>query len=195
VKRLEYEDPEPQSQAEVTELLRTGSVEVVSRLLIGVAFYEEDFEFALASVLSCVTAAHFNVRGNAVLCLGHLARIHGALPVACVEVINRALTDQDDYVRGQARCAAEDVGQFIPALRPLLAVSRWTWGATLEVVAEAPAAWRPGTRGQVVDARVIETETEAAQFEAAIGSTVCSLELEDGESFEVPERWLLVVDT
>jgi len=32
-------------------------------------------------------------------------------------------------------------------------------------------------------------------FEAAIGSTVCSLELEDGESFEVPERWLLVVDT
>lgn len=193
MKRLEYEEAEPQTREEVTERLRTGSNEAVARLLIGIGLYEDDFQFALTSVLSCVAAENANVRGNAVLCLGHIARVHSEMPVACVEIINRALTDADDFVRGQAMCAAQDVGQFIPALRPLLAVSRWTWGATLEVVAGAPAPWSPGRRGEVVGARVVETDAEAARFDAAIGSTVCSLESEDEEILDVPERWLVVV--
>src|ERR1700752_335024 len=54
--------------------------------------------------------AHFKVRGNAILCFGHLARIHGRLDrSAVVPIIEAGLVDANEYVRGQAEAAANDV--------------------------------------------------------------------------------------
>ena len=55
-----------------------------------------------------------NVRGNAVLGFGHLARRFGKLDRARVEpLVRAALRDADAFVRGQASSAADDVQHFL----------------------------------------------------------------------------------
>jgi hypothetical protein len=55
-----------------------------------------------------------NVRGNAVLGLGHLARIFRSLHRRTVQpAIEAGLQDRDPYVRGQADAAADDVEWYL----------------------------------------------------------------------------------
>ena len=55
---------------------------------------------------------HFSVRGNA--SLGHLARIHRRLDrLAVLPIIEAALLDPHEYVRGQANAAADDIEQSL----------------------------------------------------------------------------------
>lgn len=57
---------------------------------------------------------HSNVRGNAVLGLGHLARTCGALDEPRVRpLLESALRDHDPFVRGQADAAAGDAEHFL----------------------------------------------------------------------------------
>ncbi|HYW11607.1 MAG TPA: hypothetical protein VE871_06600 [Longimicrobium sp.] len=57
---------------------------------------------------------HANVRGNAILGFGHLARTCGALDEPRVRpLVESALHDEDDYVRGQADAAAGDLEHFL----------------------------------------------------------------------------------
>ena len=61
-------------------------------------------------------AAHpdFNVRGNAILGFGHLARRFRQLDRSLVEpLVVRARSDADPYVRGQAHAAADDLRHFL----------------------------------------------------------------------------------
>ena len=58
---------------------------------------------------------HPNVRGNAVLAFGHLARTAGVIRDATSvrAIVQAALADDDDYVRGQADSAASDLEFFL----------------------------------------------------------------------------------
>jgi hypothetical protein len=57
---------------------------------------------------------HFNVRGNAILGLGHIARIHRQLNESRVKpLIEVAMRDECDYVRDHADTAADDVELFL----------------------------------------------------------------------------------
>jgi hypothetical protein len=61
-------------------------------------------------------AQHYdeNVRGNAVLGFGHLARLHGELTQLRVQpLIEKALHDPSKYLRGHAESAADDVTHFL----------------------------------------------------------------------------------
>lgn len=56
----------------------------------------------------------FNVRGNAVLGFGHLARTCGYLAESVVRpIIEKALHDPHEYVRGQAVSATDDIEHFL----------------------------------------------------------------------------------
>ena len=73
-----------------------------------------DCEWAQGVCLRLSAHPHSNVRGNAVLGFGHLARTCGALDEGRVKpLIERGLCDPDEYVRGQAVSAAEDVTQYL----------------------------------------------------------------------------------
>ena len=57
---------------------------------------------------------HFNVRGNALLGLGHIARRHRRLDRARSQAaLEAGLQDAHAYVRGQADAAAGDVEHFL----------------------------------------------------------------------------------
>ena len=59
--------------------------------------------------------AHPNVRGNALLGFGHLARTAGIIwrPREVRALVEAGLTDADPYVRGQADAAASDLRHFL----------------------------------------------------------------------------------
>jgi hypothetical protein len=61
-------------------------------------------------------AIHENelVRGNALLALGHMARLGRALGQhVTLSAIEKGLQDSDSYVRGQAEAAADDCEHFL----------------------------------------------------------------------------------
>ncbi len=62
-------------------------------------------------------AAHpnANVRGNAILGFGHLARTAGIIwkPKEVRALVEAGLADPDEYVRGQAEAAADDLRHFL----------------------------------------------------------------------------------
>ncbi|MBX9401687.1 HEAT repeat domain-containing protein [Lysobacter sp. BMK333-48F3] len=70
----------------------------------------------------CVTLARHpdaDVRANAVLGLGHLARTCGRLDLSvAVPTIAAALQDADPHVRGQADAAADDLSQYLGVAVP-----------------------------------------------------------------------------
>jgi hypothetical protein len=59
--------------------------------------------------------AHANVRGNAILGFGHLARTAGIIwkPNDVRALVKAGLADADPYVRGQAEAAADDLRHFV----------------------------------------------------------------------------------
>jgi hypothetical protein len=73
-----------------------------------------DCAWAQEICIRLATHPHFNVRGNAVLGFGHLARTCGALDEERVlPLVRAALRDPHEYVRGQAHSAAGDVAHFL----------------------------------------------------------------------------------
>jgi hypothetical protein len=55
-----------------------------------------------------------NVRGNAIQGFGHISRVHEQLDQFTVQpIIEAALSDAHEYVRGQASDAADDTEHFL----------------------------------------------------------------------------------
>lgn len=73
-----------------------------------------DCAWAEAICLSLARHPDVDVRANAVLGFGHLARTCGQLdPTAVVRVLAAALEDGDPHVRGQADAAADDLSHYL----------------------------------------------------------------------------------
>ena len=61
----------------------------------------------------------FNVRGNAILGLGHIARTCGDLDCEkALPIISAALSDEHQYVRGHANDASMDLEMYLGILVP-----------------------------------------------------------------------------
>jgi hypothetical protein len=81
---------------------------------IAIGMDPPDCAWAEAICLSLVGHPDFNVRGNAVLGLGHLARTCGRLDLARVlPAVADALQDDNAHVRGQAENAADDLLHYL----------------------------------------------------------------------------------
>lgn len=73
---------------------------------ISVSLYDQNPRWALLVCLGLSGHAHPEVRGYAILGIGHLARRFGKLDFedVVIELVEDALRDRDEYVRGQAKC-------------------------------------------------------------------------------------------
>lgn len=77
---------------------------------------EEDFPgYAERICRKLAGHSHPNVRGNAILGFGHLARTAGIIwkPNDVRALVEAGLADPDEYVRGQAETAAGDLRHFL----------------------------------------------------------------------------------
>jgi hypothetical protein len=112
--RLKYERIDEVTREAVEQALREDNPEVLLRVVIAVSMYEPDWRYAQDLCIRLSFHIHFNVRGNAVLGFGHIARVHRQLDQAMVQpIIQAALRDEDSYIRGQAHSAMDDTAFFL----------------------------------------------------------------------------------
>jgi hypothetical protein len=114
MERARYEPVEFSSEADAEAAITRNDPEELLYVPIAVSLHAERFEWAQALCIRLATHPHFNVRGNAVLGFGHLARRFRRIDRAAVEpLVLRALTDSNEYVRGQAAEAVHDLRHFL----------------------------------------------------------------------------------
>ncbi|MGH0028274.1 MAG: hypothetical protein ACQGVC_00660 [Myxococcota bacterium] len=83
-------------------------------LEIGTEDESQPREWAQSCCVQLARHRNAQVRGNAVLAFGHLARRFGRLdPQRVRRLVEIALHDPSDYVRGQAVSAADDLRTFL----------------------------------------------------------------------------------
>jgi|SRR5689334_3727811 len=111
---LKYEPIPVLSRSEVEDAMRRDEPQELLYAVLSAALYSEDQEWAQDICLRLALHPHANVRGNAILGFGHIARLHQSLDRVRVQsVIEQALHDPDTYVRGHAMDAADDIEHFL----------------------------------------------------------------------------------
>ena len=111
---MRYEAIEPRSREEVEAAISRDNPDELSSAVVSAALHAKDSAWAEGVCQRLAGHDHPNVRGNAVLGFGYIARIHGQLDEGRVRpLIESALRDASDYVRGQADAAADDVEHFL----------------------------------------------------------------------------------
>ena len=109
-----YEEIGPWSHEDVEQAIRADDIEALLRAVIGVSMHDDDWRYAQDLCVRLSSHPHFNVRGNAVLGFGHIARVHRQLERSLVQpIIQAALRDESDYIRGQADSAMDDTAFFL----------------------------------------------------------------------------------
>ncbi len=118
-KRLEYREPDRLTIEQARMIVQSSPAEA-SHALVSVAFHEPSLPTALSLIVPCAHSKDPMIRGAAILCFGHLARLHGSLPKdAVMRLIKAGLVDESPYVRGQAESAAYDVEVYLPSWGPM----------------------------------------------------------------------------
>ncbi len=98
----------------VEEALQRDDPLELESLILDVALEGPEREWAEACCAQLARHRSALVRGNAVQGLGHLARRFGQLdPNRTRRLVEVALVDRSDYVRGQAESAARDLETFL----------------------------------------------------------------------------------
>ncbi|HZG53863.1 MAG TPA: hypothetical protein VEZ40_17295 [Pyrinomonadaceae bacterium] len=111
---MKYVTVAPRSKVEVEAAISRNDPDELLKAVISAALHSDDPGWAEDVCLRLAKHEHFNVRGNAILGFGHLARIHRRLDERRVKpLIETALREANDYVRGQADAAADDVEFFL----------------------------------------------------------------------------------
>ena len=102
------------SQQEIEAALERDDPVELTDLILEIAVDGADREFAENCCVRLARHRNPNVRGNAVLAFGHLARRFGRLDGHRVKrVVEIALHERSEYVRAQARSAVEDLATFL----------------------------------------------------------------------------------
>lgn len=97
------------SEEEIKQAVVNNDVDKLLRNVISVALYSEDANMLKISCIMFSNHANFNLRGNSILGFGHVARIHNKLDKSLVKpIIEKALLDENEFVRGQAENAKDD---------------------------------------------------------------------------------------
>jgi hypothetical protein len=111
---MKYEAGEPRSTDEIEAAISRNDPNELANAVISAALHADDPAWAEALCLRLAKHEHVNVRGNAILGFGHIARIHRQLDKGRVKpLIEAALRDASGYVRTQADGAADDVELFL----------------------------------------------------------------------------------
>jgi hypothetical protein len=112
----QYRELPSAEAADVTQMLSTGDYRGAAVALVGYALSTDRPGQAWELMLQCSEHADDQIRGNAILCMGHLARRFGNAttegpidPERVVPIIERGLQDNSDWVSGHAWDTASDV--------------------------------------------------------------------------------------
>jgi hypothetical protein len=109
------------TEADVEAVVERGDPNELLYVPVLVGMNAPDCELLWAETMcfSLVNHSNFNVRGNAILGLGHIARTCLQLDLnKAIPMIADALNDPSEYVRGQAESAACDLHIYLGVIVP-----------------------------------------------------------------------------
>jgi hypothetical protein len=95
--------------------LQSGEDARVAEALLAITHNDGDWRFVQELLIEYAANESSGVRCMALLCFGHLARIHSTLDKdRVIPILKAALADSDWYIAGVAGDALEDVAIFCP---------------------------------------------------------------------------------
>ncbi len=111
---MKYEEPRQYKKEEVEKAILNDSVDDLIKMVISVSM-SPDYDGWAESICLKLSSHHdFNVRENSILGFGHIARVTGVLKEKNIKhIIENAMCEENEYVRGQAHAAADDVSHFL----------------------------------------------------------------------------------
>jgi predicted nucleotidyltransferase len=104
------------TKEDITQVLQRGNPKELLSVPIVVSMNVDDDDREWAENICIALANHsdFNVRGNAILGFGHIARICETLSTEKIlPLVEKALKDEHEFVRGQAEAAVIDIEFFL----------------------------------------------------------------------------------
>jgi hypothetical protein len=111
---MRYEAIPVFEEGDVEKFLGQDDLDKLRLVALSLALNSGNPEQAEGICLRLANHKDSNVRGNAILGLGHIARIHGTLMEDSARpLVEAALKDTDEWVRGQAEAAADDIEHFL----------------------------------------------------------------------------------
>lgn len=103
-----YREPLPISREDAETEFSSDVSERICDALVSVTFNETDWRWVQEKCLHFITSSYTEVRGLAVTCLGHLARIHRKLDLEKVLPILKNLQN-DAEIGGRVEDALDDI--------------------------------------------------------------------------------------
>ncbi len=100
------------SRSELERLTESGNGSAIVEGLLSATYYDSDWRWVQSLSLRFLADADNNIRSNAAMCLGHIARIHGKLDVEIVIPRLRELLS-DPTISPWAEDALEDIKFFL----------------------------------------------------------------------------------
>jgi len=98
---------------ESMNLINSDNPDAIVDGLLSLALSADDGEFAEQVMTRYSQHDNENIRGIAILCFGHIARIHEVIhKEQVISLIQTALHDESSFVRGHAESALEDINMF-----------------------------------------------------------------------------------
>ncbi|WP_046216663.1 CPCC family cysteine-rich protein [Paenibacillus wulumuqiensis] len=98
---------------ESMKLINSDNPDAIVDGLLSLALSADDGEFAEQMMTRYSQHDNENIRGIAILCFGHIARIHEVIHKEhIIPLIQTALHDESPFVRGHAESALEDINMF-----------------------------------------------------------------------------------
>lgn len=108
---MQYQETLPISREEARENLKSDDPIRVNDALVRLTYHDPDWQWVQDQCLQLVNYQDPVVKGLAVSCLGHLARIHKTIDtVKVVPILSGLLEDPD--VGGRAEDALDDIEMF-----------------------------------------------------------------------------------
>ncbi len=91
--------------------LQVTTPDKIASALLSVVIYDSDFEWVQSLCFQYVHSPHENVKWIAIICLGHIARIHRKIDKhTAITLLETLLTDE--MYGGQASDALDDITRY-----------------------------------------------------------------------------------
>lgn len=100
------------TKEQVESVIRNDDPDEVLYVPVVVSLDPPDYEWSESICIQLADHTHFNIRGNAILGFGHLARIFGVASAQARRLVGNALQDENQYVRDHADGARGDIEHF-----------------------------------------------------------------------------------
>ncbi|MBI1375649.1 MAG: hypothetical protein GC159_23305 [Phycisphaera sp.] len=107
---LRFQEPEPLTKDQVEEIMSANDIDRLITLPLSLGLYCDDAFWGVGKCIDLAKHGDSRVRGHAIRAFGHFARRFriGHKELAG-PLIASALSDQDTFVREQARIAADEI--------------------------------------------------------------------------------------